>query len=67
MSSIYQEGPGGTALTGLTSTAPGNFGQETTYPSWWPEGNRVGGDFPSTPKPSTVAISRGDPDEAEDD
>jgi uncharacterized protein len=54
-------------LTGLTATAPGVFGQETTYTSWWPEGNRVAGDFPSTPKPSTVAISRGNPDEGEDD
>ena len=54
-------------LTGLSATAPGIFGQETTYTSWWPEGNRVAGDMPSTPKPSTVAISRGDPDEGEDD
>ena len=54
-------------LTGLSSTAPGVFGQETTYTSWWPEGNRLAGDLPSTPMPSTVVISRGDPDEGEDD
>jgi uncharacterized protein len=44
--------------TGASSTAPGVFGQETTYTSWWPEGNRTAGENPSTPKPSTVAISR---------
>jgi secreted PhoX family phosphatase len=49
--------------TGITATAPGIFGQETTYTSWWPEGNRTTGDNPSTPKPSTVAISRGNPDD----
>jgi uncharacterized protein len=53
--------------TGNSSGAPGVFGQETTYTSWWPEGNRTAGDLPSTPKPSTVAISRGDPNEGEDD
>ncbi len=53
--------------TGLTATAPGVFGQETTYTSWWPEGNKVAGDLPSTPKPSTVVITRGDPNEGEDD
>ena len=45
-------------LTGISSTAPGIFGQETTYTSWWPEGNRTAGETPSTPKPSTVAITR---------
>ena len=54
-------------LTGISSTSPGIFGQEATYTSWWPEGNRVAGDLPSTPRPSTVAISRGDPNEGEDD
>jgi secreted PhoX family phosphatase len=44
--------------TGGSSTAPGIFGQETTYTSWWPEGNRTANDNPSTPKPSTVAITR---------
>jgi hypothetical protein len=34
------------------------FGQEVTYTSWWPEGNRTTGENPSTPKPSTVAIMR---------
>jgi secreted PhoX family phosphatase len=53
--------------TGLTATAPGVFGQETTYTSWWPEGNKTAGDLPSTPKPSTVVITRGDPNEGEDD
>jgi uncharacterized protein len=53
--------------TGIRSTSPGVFGQEATYTSWWPEGNRTAGDLPSTPKPSTVAISRGDPNEGEDD
>jgi secreted PhoX family phosphatase len=54
-------------VTGISATAAGIFGQETTYTSWWPEGNRVAGDTPATPKPSTVAISRGDPNEGEDD
>jgi uncharacterized protein len=53
--------------TGIRATSPGVFGQEATYTSWWPEGNRTAGDLPSTPKPSTVAISRGDPNEGEDD
>ena len=34
------------------------FGQENTYTSWWPEGNRTAGETPATPKPSTVAITR---------
>jgi secreted PhoX family phosphatase len=45
-------------LTGISSTAPGVFGQETTYTSWWPEGNKTTGDNPATPRPSTVVISR---------
>ena len=53
--------------TGIRATSPGVFGQEATYTSWWPEGNRTAGDLPSTPKPSTVAISPGDPNEGEDD
>jgi secreted PhoX family phosphatase len=53
--------------TGIRATSPGVFGQEATYTSWWPDGNRTAGDLPSTPKPSTVAISRGDPNEGEDD
>ena len=44
--------------TGQTATSPGIFGQETTYTSWWPEGNKTDNDNPSTPKPSTVAITR---------
>jgi uncharacterized protein len=44
--------------TGQLSTSPGIFGQEDTYTSWWPEGNRTTGDNPATPKPSTVAITR---------
>jgi secreted PhoX family phosphatase len=44
--------------TGASSTAPGIFGQEATYTSWWPEGNRTTGGNPSTPKPSTVVITR---------
>jgi uncharacterized protein len=45
-------------LTGDAPDAPGVFGQETTYTSWWPEGDRTAGDNPSTPKPSTVVITR---------
>ena len=44
--------------TGSTSTAPGKFGRESTYTSWWPEGNRTANDNPSTPKPATVVITR---------
>jgi uncharacterized protein len=40
------------------SAADSVFGLEATYTSWWPEGNKTAGDNPSTPKPSTVAISR---------
>ncbi len=43
-------------LTGLAASSV--FGQETTYSSWWPEGNKTTTDNPSTPRPSTVAISR---------
>jgi uncharacterized protein len=45
-------------LTGNAPDAPGVFGQETTYTSWWPEGNRSENLNPSTPKPSTIAIRR---------
>jgi uncharacterized protein len=43
--------------TGETSTGPGVFGQEATYTSWWPEGNKTADDNPSTPRPSTVVIT----------
>jgi uncharacterized protein len=45
-------------LTGDASDAPGVFGQEATYTSWWPEGDRTTADNPSTPRPSTVVITR---------
>ncbi|MBN1528086.1 MAG: DUF839 domain-containing protein [Thermoleophilaceae bacterium] len=44
--------------TGNASDAPGVFGLEQTYTSWWPEGDRSRGDNPAMPKPSTVAITR---------
>ena len=44
--------------TGLRAVSPGVFGQESTYTSWWPEGNKTTNDNPATPRPSTVAISR---------
>jgi len=44
-------------LTGSFSTSAAEFGVESTYNSWWPEGNKTAGDNPTTPKPSTVAIS----------
>jgi uncharacterized protein len=47
--------------------APGKFGRERTYTSWWPEGNKTANDNPSTPMPSTVAITRGRPGEGDDD
>jgi uncharacterized protein len=54
--------------TGIRPTSPGKFGRERTYTSWWPEGNKTQNDNPSTPMPSTVAISRGRPgDDDEDD
>jgi secreted PhoX family phosphatase len=53
--------------TGIRATSPGVFGQEATYTSWWPEGNKTTADNPSTPMPSTVAISRGRPGEGSDD
>ncbi|HYP47023.1 MAG TPA: alkaline phosphatase PhoX [Thermoleophilaceae bacterium] len=45
-------------MTGSASDAPGVFGQETTYTSWWPEGNRTANENPATPKPATVVITR---------
>ena len=45
-------------LTGDAPDAPGVFGQEATYTSWWPEGDRTAEDNASTPKPSTVVITR---------
>ena len=53
--------------TGIRPTSPGVFGQEATYTSWWPEGNKTTADNPSTPMPSTVAITRGRPGEGSDD
>jgi uncharacterized protein len=53
--------------TGIRATSPGVFGQEATYTSWWPEGNKTAADNPSTPMPSTVAITRGRPGEGSDD
>ena len=45
-------------LTGDAPDAPGVFGQEATYTSWWPEGDRTAADNASTAKPSTVVITR---------
>ncbi len=53
--------------TGIRANSPGIFGQETTYTSWWPEGNKTTGDNASTPMPSTVAITRGRPGDGDDD
>jgi uncharacterized protein len=53
--------------TGIRANSPGVFGQESTYTSWWPEGNRTANDNPATPMPSTVAITRGKPGEGTDD
>jgi secreted PhoX family phosphatase len=53
--------------TGIRASSPGVFGQEATYTSWWPEGNKTAGDNPATPMPSTVAITRGRPGEGSDD
>jgi uncharacterized protein len=53
--------------TGIRANSPGVFGQEATYTSWWPEGNKTTGDNPATPMPSTVAITRGRPGEGNDD
>jgi secreted PhoX family phosphatase len=54
-------------VTGISATSPGIFGQEATYTSWWPEGNKTANDNPSTPLPSTVVITRGRPGEGDDD
>ncbi len=48
--------PGETS--GMRATSPGVFGQESTYTSWWPEGNKTTLDNPATPRPSTVMIRR---------
>lgn len=44
--------------TGMTASSAGIFGQEATYTGWWPEGNKTANENPSTPKPSTVFITR---------
>jgi uncharacterized protein len=57
-------------VTGTRATnapATGKFGRERTYTSWWPEGNKTENDNPSTPMPSTVAITRGRPGDGWDD
>jgi secreted PhoX family phosphatase len=53
--------------TGMRANSPGVFGQEVTYTSWWPEGNKTTGENPYIPKPSTVAITRGRPGQGSDD
>jgi secreted PhoX family phosphatase len=55
--------------TAASATSPAVFGQEVTYNSWWPEGNRTANENPSTPKPSTVAITpvERDDDDGDDD
>jgi secreted PhoX family phosphatase len=53
--------------TAIDAISPGVFGLEATYTSWWPEGNKTANDNPSTPLPSTVAITRGRPGEGSDD
>jgi uncharacterized protein len=54
--------------TAIDANSPGVFGLESTYTSWWPEGNKTETDNPSTPMPSTVAITRGRPgDDLDDD
>jgi len=44
--------------TGVSPDAPGVFGVERTYTSWWPEGARTANLNPATPKAATVAITR---------
>ncbi len=44
--------------TGNAPTAPGVFGTEATYTSWWPGGDKTAGQNPSTPRPSTVVITK---------
>jgi secreted PhoX family phosphatase len=37
---------------------PAVFGNPSTYPSYWPRGNKSDGQNPSEPLPSTVAVTR---------
>jgi secreted PhoX family phosphatase len=53
--------------TAIDADSPGVFGTEATYTSWWPEGNRTANDNPSTPMPSTLAITRARPGDRDDD
>jgi uncharacterized protein len=46
--------PGELANVNATSV----FGQPATYTSYWPDGNKTENRNPSTPKPSTVVITR---------
>jgi secreted PhoX family phosphatase len=41
-----------------TPARGGVYGQPATYTSWWPEGNKTAGLTPSTPRPSTVAVTK---------
>ncbi len=36
----------------------GTPGDESTYTSWWPDGNKTAGQNPSEPKPSLVAVTK---------
>jgi uncharacterized protein len=53
--------------TAIDANSPGVFGLESTYTSWWPEGNKTANDNPATPLPSTVAITRGRSGDGDDD
>lgn len=39
----------------------GVFGDEQTYTSWWPDGNKTAGVNPAMPRPTTIAITRVEP------
>jgi uncharacterized protein len=41
-----------------TSVNGGVYGEETTYTSYWPRGNKTTGTNPSEPLPSVIAVRR---------
>jgi hypothetical protein len=43
---------------GEESSVAGTPGDEATYTSWWPDGNRTAGQGPSEPRPSLVAVTK---------
>jgi secreted PhoX family phosphatase len=55
---INVQHPGEQAGTPDGPNNPAVYGDPSTYPSYWPRGNKSDGQNPSEPLPSTVAVTR---------